>query len=33
MHKRARLLKAGADILVPDFSEAEALYRYLMAVE
>lgn len=29
LHKRERLLKAGADILVPDFSEAEALYRYL----
>ncbi len=27
--KRPRLLRAGADILVPDFSEAEALVNYL----
>lgn len=31
MHKRERLLRAGADILVPDFAEAEALYKYLFA--
>lgn len=29
MHKRARLIRAGADILVPDFGEAEALVNYL----
>lgn len=29
LHKRERLLRAGADILVPDFNEAEALVRYL----
>lgn len=29
MHKRDRLLRAGADILVPDFAEAQALYNYL----
>jgi len=27
--KRERLLRAGADILIPDFSEAEALIAYL----
>jgi hypothetical protein len=27
--KRPRLLKAGADILVPDFDEADALVDYL----
>ncbi len=31
MHKRNRLLKAGADILVPDFNEAEKLVAYLFA--
>jgi phosphoglycolate phosphatase-like HAD superfamily hydrolase len=31
MHKRTRLLKAGADILVPDFNEAEKLVAYLFA--
>lgn len=31
MRKRPRLLKAGADILVSDFGEAEALVRYLFA--
>lgn len=30
-HKRTRLMKAGADILVPDFSEAEKLLDYLFA--
>ncbi len=30
-HKRQRLLRAGADILVPDFAEAEQLVRYLFA--
>ncbi len=29
MHKRERLLRAGADILVPDFGEAQALVDYL----
>lgn len=29
--KRARLIKAGADILVPDFNEAEKLVAYLFA--
>jgi len=28
--KRERLLKAGADILIPDFAEGEKLLRYLM---
>jgi phosphoglycolate phosphatase-like HAD superfamily hydrolase len=28
-HKRERLIKAGADILIPDFSESEALVGYL----
>lgn len=28
-HKRKRVLRAGADILVPDFTEAEAIYNYL----
>ena len=28
-HKRNRLLRAGADILVPDFGEAEKLVEYL----
>jgi hypothetical protein len=28
-HKRSRLLRAGADLLVPDFQEAEALMHYL----
>ncbi len=28
-HKRQRLLRAGADILVPDFSEADKLIEYL----
>ena len=27
--KRTRLIKAGADILVPDFAEAETLIKYL----
>jgi rfaE bifunctional protein kinase chain/domain len=27
--KRARLVKAGADIIVPDFSQAKALFHYL----
>ena len=31
MHKRTRLLKAGADILIPDFNEAEKLVAYLFA--
>ncbi len=31
MHKRQRLLKAGADILIPDFNEAEKLVAYLFA--
>jgi phosphoglycolate phosphatase-like HAD superfamily hydrolase len=30
-HKRLRLLRAGADILVPDFAEAAKLTRYLFA--
>ena len=29
--KRTRLIRAGADILVPDFKEAETLVRYLYA--
>ena len=29
MHKRQRLIKAGADIMVPDFGEAEKLVAYL----
>lgn len=29
LHKRERLLRAGADILVPDFAEAETLFQYL----
>ncbi|HOE67599.1 MAG TPA: HAD hydrolase-like protein [Candidatus Hydrogenedentes bacterium] len=29
MEKRERLMKAGADILIPDFSELEALMGYL----
>lgn len=29
--KRTRLIKAGADILVPDFKEAETLVKYLFA--
>jgi phosphoglycolate phosphatase-like HAD superfamily hydrolase len=29
MEKRARLMKAGADILVPDFGEVDALMDYL----
>jgi phosphoglycolate phosphatase len=29
MHKRDRLIRAGADLLVSDFGEADALYRYL----
>ncbi len=28
--KRERLLRAGADILVPDFRDAETLHRYLL---
>jgi len=32
MHKRQRLIRAGADILVPDFSEAGKLAEYLFAV-
>ncbi len=31
LHKRNRLIKAGADILVPDFQEAEKLVEYLFA--
>ncbi|MEX2015893.1 MAG: hypothetical protein WD873_04580, partial [Candidatus Hydrogenedentales bacterium] len=27
--KRARLVRAGADLLVPDFAEPDALLRYL----
>lgn len=30
-HKRQRLLKAGADILIPDFGEADKLVQYLFA--
>jgi len=30
-HKRQRLLRAGADILVPDFAEAAKLTQYLFA--
>jgi phosphoglycolate phosphatase-like HAD superfamily hydrolase len=33
MHKRQRLIKAGADILVPDFAEADKLVRYLFDVK
>ena len=29
MEKRARLVSAGADIMIPDFSDAEALVEYL----
>mgnify|MGYP005844337411 CR=1 FL=1 len=29
MHKRQRLIRAGADIVVPDFREAEVLTRFL----
>ncbi len=29
--KRARLIRAGADIMVPDFGEEEALFNYLFA--
>ncbi|HOV61281.1 MAG TPA: HAD family hydrolase [Candidatus Hydrogenedentes bacterium] len=29
MHKRQRLIRAGADILVPDFREADTLTQYL----
>ena len=29
-HKRTRLIKAGADIMIPDFSEMEKLIAYLM---
>ncbi|HPU98691.1 MAG TPA: HAD hydrolase-like protein [Candidatus Hydrogenedentes bacterium] len=29
MHKRQRLIRAGADILVPDFREADTLVQYL----
>ncbi|MGC9054597.1 MAG: LON peptidase substrate-binding domain-containing protein, partial [Candidatus Hydrogenedens sp.] len=29
MHKRKRLLRAGADILIPDFSEYDRLIKYL----
>ena len=29
--KRARLVKAGADIIVPDFSQGEALRKYLLS--
>lgn len=29
MHKRQRLIKAGADILVPDFGEVDKLLEYL----
>ncbi len=29
MHKRQRLIRAGADLLVPDFREADKLARYL----
>lgn len=29
LHKRERLVKAGADLLVPDFSEKDALMDYL----
>ncbi|MCL1855958.1 MAG: HAD family hydrolase [Clostridia bacterium] len=28
-HKRARLLEAGADMIIPDFSEAKAMMDYL----
>ncbi len=31
--KRERLIKAGADIIVPDFSEAQALADYLFPAE
>jgi len=31
LHKRERLLRAGADLLVPDFTQAPALVRYLFA--
>lgn len=31
LHKRQRLIRAGADILIPDFSEAEKLVEYLFA--
>lgn len=29
MHKRTRLIRAGADLMVPDFGDAEVLVRFL----